>query len=64
MTGRRVNVEGGRAARIARARGKGRHTFSMALETAWVTEDMAWVVVSATVSTASFSELVTPLAAC
>ncbi len=57
-------MEGGRAARIARARGKGRHTFSMALETAWVTEDMAWVVVSATVSTASFSELVTPPAAC
>jgi len=64
MTGRRVNVEGGRATRIARARGKGIHTFSMALETAWVTEDMAWVVVSATVSTASFSELVTPPAAC
>ena len=40
----------------------------MALETAWETEDMAWVVVSATVSTpdatASFNEVATPPAAC
>lgn len=40
----------------------------MALETAWVTEDTAWVVVSATVptpdATASFNELATPPATC